>query len=279
MVSDTLDQPECSVSPGRNWKFSQVPQKAAPSGPKFIGGLPLGIENEGIQGLNPFTSRLEAPGSKRQVGGGAFTSRYVFAQIWWQRTRFQQQRRARNIQAISLYINCFLVKFPPNYQPQEFFNINSHARPGTRDRKTGFSFLTISLYDKTQWFYAYCLYAGYLAFCQSSATFNLLITFMPYTLDHKRGQMWTFRGGQTGLRAALLGAVSVLLLLFEVATCLYCAVFFFITLETFDGYLICRFVVSITACLPTLVAVFPRAGALPLSHSEPPVASPLPEQS
>ena len=50
-------------------------------------------------------------------------------------------------------------------------------------------------------------------------------------------------------------------------------------LETFGGYLICRFVVLITACLPKLVAVFPRAGALPLSHSEPPAASPLPEES
>ena len=77
----------------------------------------------------------------------------------------------------------------------------------------------------------------------------------------------------------LLGAVSVLFLLFQVATLFYRAVFFFTLLETFGGYLICRFVVSITACLPKLVAVFPRAGALPLSHSEPPAASPLPEES
>lgn len=91
--------------------------------------------------------------------------------------------------------------------------------------------------------------------------------------------MWTFRGGQIGLRAVLLGAVSVLFLLFQVATLFYRAVFFFTLLETFGGYLICRFVVLITACLPKLVAVFPRAGALPLSHSEPPAASPLPEES
>ena len=109
--------------------------------------------------------------------------------------------------------------------------------------------------------------------------FSCLITFIPYTSDLKHGQMWTFRGGQIGLRAVLLGAVSVLFLLFQVATLFYRAVFFFTLLETFGGYLICRFVVSITACLPKLVAVFPRAGALPLSHSEPPAASPLPEES
>lgn len=56
MVPDPLGQPECSVPPGRNRRFSQVPQKATPAGPKFNGGLPLRGKDEGVQRLNSFTS-------------------------------------------------------------------------------------------------------------------------------------------------------------------------------------------------------------------------------
>lgn len=123
MVSDPLDQPECSVSPGRNRRFSQVPQKATPAGPKLISGLSFRSKNEGVQRLNSFTSWLEARSTERQVcsvllavvkEGGSFSLKSVLASIWW-----EQPCRPRKIQVMFLW-NCFLVEFLDNYQPWAF---------------------------------------------------------------------------------------------------------------------------------------------------------------
>ena len=60
MGADALGQPERSVSPGRNRRFSQVPPKAAAAGPELVSGLPSGSKDEGIQRLDSSASRLEA---------------------------------------------------------------------------------------------------------------------------------------------------------------------------------------------------------------------------
>lgn len=52
VVADALDQPQRAVPPGRNRRFPQGAQEAAPAGPELVRGLPLGSEDEGVQRLD-----------------------------------------------------------------------------------------------------------------------------------------------------------------------------------------------------------------------------------